>query len=1322
MLFNAILTTIEELGVNSDNSLIAFSLSFALGVLSLMRVLISQQFFSTFVRALPSVKSLVTTAVFDKSLRLTAAARNGLTIGQITNYQNSDAKNIMLCLDACIYLLACVVEVVAYTVMLYWFIGWATFAGIAVIVMSIPINAVIRSALSKVYESLAKQGDERVKLINEMLQGMLGVKMAAWEDGLGQTVKRARQKELNSVWWANFYECASNTIFDFLPMLCAAVAIASYGFLVQGDVRASTIFTAFSIFASLQGPIADVSWLYTQFLKSVVSIQRVSDFLLLDEATGVDSNEERCPDEGIAESTNNAIRITNGTFFWVNPNSPAASGDDDTSAAPAKQSKAKTKLCFSSWCGSSSSSISQAVTDDVGDEADRAPAAALSNITCEVRRGSLTAIIGPVGSGKSSLCNAILGEMYRTAGSIAVSGTVAYAAQTPWILNATLRDNILFGQPYNAERYQEVINVCQLEHDISMLKGGDQTEIGEKGINLSGGQKQRVSVARAAYSSASIVLLDDPLSALDPGVGAKVFHKCIAGLMKGRTVVLVANQLNFLHKCDWIVVLSGSSGLLPNGEDDGIDDDDDVYPDGDAKNNDAATALLGENGKRSSEEEGREERNKKTMGKGGYIAEQGTYADLNDAGQEFARMLHRFTKLHSKVKRQVSGENVPDHKGDNNDENNHNHNNANSNDGSTKDKLIEEEERAEGAVTMEVYRAYVTSGNTCTFMLIALFSLAWQLMVVFSKQWVAFWTEDASNGYTDYFRHHPIGNNTNTNDVDLLQGYHIIDPVDNNTHPDGNDKEGMGMALMYYCGVYVALTFAVFFSMVLMYLSLVFFAFKSSTKTHDDLLASVLRAPMSFFDTTPLGRIVARFSEDIKTLDTSTIHIISWLFQVVLEIASTLVVISYSTPYFLVALPFMAVVYIRTLRIYRPINRELKRLDSTSRSPIFAHFSESLTGLSSIRAFNRQSDFLATASDRINANSRVTYNMRMSECWLGSNLGLMNSTIVTLAGVFAVQAVNAGHLSPSQAGMSLSFSISVSHALNMIILAVAQVEQEMNSYERVRHYTTNIDHEAPSESQTPPNPTWPQHGQIVVKDLKMRYRPDTPLVLKGVSFTVQGGERIGIVGRTGSGKSTLMLALLRLVEPERLKGDPGPIFLDGVDTCTLGLSELRRAISIVPQLPVIFSGTVRSNLDLFNQCTDAQLWAALEKTNLKDLVGSYPDKLQHKVSEGGSNFSQGQTQLLCLARAMLEKSRVLLLDEATSSIDFETDELIQRTIRTPSSFGGQCTVITIAHRINTVIDNDKILVLDAGQVVEYDAPATLLANKSSKLSSMVQQT
>jgi ABC-type multidrug transport system fused ATPase/permease subunit len=945
------------------------------------------------------------------------------------------------------------------------------------------------------------------------------------------------------------------------------------------------------------------------------------------------------------------IKGSDVTVYWGDPTVPIKNNEDEELRASLNASR---RSSLSSR-GSKRDVTEGKSIDEEEEEVLRYHKAILSNIDFNIAPSELCAVVGRVGSGKTTLVSAMLNETFIGNGHVSMNGSVAYAAQSPWILNATLRDNITFGKAYEEEKYNKIIKACQLTHDLALLDHGDLTEIGENGINLSGGQKARVSIARAAYSGADIIILDDPLSALDPEVGQKLFDACIVKLMKGKTRVLVTNQLQCLKYCDSIIALSD-----------------------------------------------------------GHIVEQGSFQELSRGSGEVRRILDelRASKTSSTDRESEGrarsesdastgrkrGESVSEEK--------------NKTEKKENIGLVSEEERNVGAVSLSVYKKYLSSGGgLCLFALCYFIYILCSANQLLSSAWITLWTQDAS-----YEKH----------------------------------------SRAFYLGLYAlwAITLGIFtFFRSFM---LANFGVRASDDLHNNLLKSILAAPMSFFDATPTGRILSRFSKDLYSIDLELTEYLDFFLSMGVTVVVSLGTIIFVTPWFGIAVIPLAFIYIKVLNYFRDVARETKRIESVSRSPVFAHFSETLGGLGTIRAYGEADRFIDEFETKIDTNIRAYYNNKNADRWLSTRLELLGSVIAGLSAVFATNvAISSAETAfssdtnfASYAGLSMSFSISITGLLNWLVRSFAQMEAAMNAAERVLYYTENIAQEAPARiedmsdfSRTTSNESddrrspsvekaleakgvekiasdWPESGKIELNNLKMRYRPENPLVIRGLNVTIEGGERIGVVGRTGSGKSSLLLTLLRIVEPTLLdEGYEAPIVVDGVDILRIGLHDLRERIQIIPQNPVLFSGTIRSNMDPFDDYTNEEIWSALQRCGMKKTIEAFEDLLDAPVAEYGENLSQGQRQLLCLGRALLKKCRILLLDEATSSVDFETDKEIQRTLREDFK---DCTVLTIAHRINTIRDSDKILVMKDGQAAEFAPPDDLLQDETSMFYDIVK--
>ncbi|KAG8328053.1 Canalicular multispecific organic anion transporter 1 [Homalodisca vitripennis] len=882
----------------------------------------------------------------------------------------------------------------------------------------------------------------------------------------------------------------------------------------------------------------------------------------------------------------------------------------------------------------------------------------LRNITLKIKPGQLVAVVGAVGSGKSSLISAFLGEIHKISGYVNTKGRIAYVPQQAWIQNATARENILFGSKVDNKKYLNTVKACALIQDFEMLPGGDSTEIGEKGINLSGGQKQRVSLARAVYNDADIYLLDDPLSAVDSHVGKHIFENVIGptGVLKNKTRILVTHSVTFLNQVDNIVVLKAGEItemgtfkelLAKKGEfsdflvqhitstndpeleteiEEMIDDDNDK-------------AVLKTKLKLS--------RSESVVSAALSRSASTKSALLSRCGSSKSALLSRSGSARSAL---ITDSSIPEDTGC--DQSRFN-----------LDKLIQTEKTETGSVKWSVYGHYIKSAGIIISLSTLSFQILSQALAVTANMWLSAWTKDSTA---------------------------VVDGV--------QDLQKRN----FYLEIYTMLGFGQMVFAVISAVTLAFGTILASKYLHASMLSNILRCPMSFFDTTPTGRIVNRFGKDVDVLDITLPTSISNTLSMTSIVLGALVVISWSTPIFLVVIFPVGLIYYVLQKVYVATSRQLKRIESVSRSPIFSHFSESISGASSIRAYGVEKRFIKTLEDRVDANQVCLYPSIVSNRWLSVRLETVGNVLIFFAALFAV--LGRDELDSGIVGLSISYALQITSILNYAVRMASEVETNIVSVERIKEYA-EVPQEAAWETQVKPNPEWPSKGTVSFKNYQVRYRKGLELVLKGVTFTVHGGEKIGIVGRTGAGKSSLTLCLFRILEAAG-----GHIYIDGQDISEIGLGDLRSKLTIIPQDPVLFSGTLRQNLDPFEMHSDSDVWQALKLAHLGEFTETLSDGLFHTIAEGGENLSVGQRQLICLARALLRKTQVLILDEATAAIDLETDDLIQQTIRREFR---NCTVLTIAHRLNTIMDSDRVLVLDKGTISEFESPLSLLKRPSS---------
>ncbi|XP_055852910.1 multidrug resistance-associated protein 1 isoform X2 [Episyrphus balteatus] len=1140
------------------------------------------------------IRTALINAIYRKALIISNAAKKESTVGEIVNLMAVDAQRFMELTTYLNMLWSAPLQIILALYFLWNLLGISVLAGLAVMIILIPINGVIANRIKILQVKQMKYKDDRVKLMNEVLGGIKVLKLYAWEPSFEEQVLEIRDKEIETLKSAAYLSAGTSFLWSCAPFLVSLVTFATYVLIDEKNVLdPSTAFVSLSLFNILRFPLAMLPMLITNLVQTQVSVKRINKFL---------NSEELDPDcVGHDKTFPHPMLIQNGTFSW---------GDEN---------------------------------------------AILKNINMEVKKNTLVAIVGTVGSGKSSVISAFLGEMDKLNGRVNTVGSVAYVPQQAWIQNATLRDNILFGKEYDRKRYQKVIDACALRADIQMLAAGDKTEIGEKGINLSGGQKQRISLARAVYSDSDLYLLDDPLSAVDAHVGKHIFEEVIGptGLLAKKTRVLVTHGITYLPKVDNIYVLK-----------DGEVSEDGTYSELLNKKGAFSDFLIQHLTESNAEEEELEEikeqlektvQSEELRGKLERVISRARTESISetasvrsfgsDKGSIRKRKTNRQDSVDSTVSK-LSTDKASPAKDDG--------------------KLIEIEKSQTGGVDFAVYKHYIKSIGITLAVSTILLNFLFQVFAIGSNLWLTKWSTDTAAQTDTSLRN-------------------------------------------MYLGVYGAFGFGQVSVDFIATLSLALGCIYCSKQLQEILLKNALRFPMEFFDTTPLGRVLNRFSKDIDTVDNVIPLNIRAVISQGFSVLATVVVICISTPIFLVAIIPIALIYYFAQRFYVATSRQLMRLESVTRSPIYSHFSETVTGVTTIRAYDVGQRFVDESDNRVDLNQLCKYPSVIANRWLAIRLEMIGNLIILFASLFAVLG---GQTNAALVGLSVSYSLQITQTLNWLVRMTSDIETNIVAVERIKEYG-ETKQEAPwviDNVKTPQG--WPQEGRVVFEDYKVRYREGLDLVLRGVSFDIRGGEKVGIVGRTGAGKSSLTLSLFRIIEAAG-----GRILIDGVDIATLGLHMLRSRLTIIPQDPVLFSGTLRMNLDPFQKNSDDEIWTALELSHLKTFVKGMTAGLNHEISEGGENLSVGQRQLVCLARALLRKTKVLVLDEATAAVDLETDDLIQKTIR--SEFK-DCTVLTIAHRLNTILDSDKVIVLDRGEIIEFDSPASLLEDKNSAFHSMAK--
>ncbi|NXJ15459.1 MRP1 protein, partial [Odontophorus gujanensis] len=1093
------------------------------------------------------IKTAVVGLIYKKALTLANSSRRRYTTGEMVNLMSADAQQLMELTVNINLLWSAPFQIMVAVIFLWKELGPSVLAGVAVLLLVIPINALIAAKVKSLKKCQMKYSDQQVKLLSEMLHGIKILKLYAWEPSYQRKVMDIREREVDVLKSCGYLTAYSMLTLTCIPFMVSLATFGVYFYLDKENVLTATkVFTSISLFNILRLPLFDLPSVISAVAQTKVSLSRLEDFLFAEDLNpeDVDTN---C-------NGNHAVEIIGASFCWEKNGPPV-----------------------------------------------------LKNLTVSIPEGSLVAVVGQVGSGKSSFLSALLGEMEKLEGSVHRRGSVAFLAQQAWIQNGSLQENILFGTNLNRSYYELVLESCALLPDLEQLPNGDQTEIGERGVNISGGQKQRVSLARAVYSNADLYLLDDPLSAVDVHVGKHLFEKLIgpSGLLRCKTRVLVTHNLTILPHADLIIVM----------------------------------------------EEGK-------------ISEMGNYHELISKKANFVELTQVFSaekKSDKSTPNEVSSSNEECQMGRNLQEREflkprHSLN-------QWKKLRNNKEKVATGGMKMSVVLKYLQAFNWRWMWLTVAAYLGQNALAIGQNLWLSNWIAETAkvSDFTEWKQSQNY----------RLGIYGLL---------------GFLQGLLVCCGAYV----------------LTRGSLAASRALHHQLLDNVLHLPLQHFEMNPVGQIINRFTKDLFIVDVRFHYYLRTWLNCTLDVIGTILVITFSSPLFIVVVIPLGYMYFIIQRYYIASSRQIRRLAGASHSPVISHFTETILGGSTIRAFGHQERFIRKNNDVVYENLVYFYNNVISNRWLSVRLEFLGNLMVFFAALFVVLAGNS--VSSSTVGLSISYALNIIQSLNFWVRKACEIETNAVSIERVCEYAS-MDKEKPWVTSKRPPAGWPDRGIIEFVNYKAQYRKDLGLALNDISFQTRNEEKVGIVGRTGAGKSTLTNCLFRVLER-----CGGKIIIDGIDISTIGLHDLRGNLNIIPQDPVLFSGTLQSNLDPLGKHSDHELWEVLELCDLKSFVESLPKKLLHEISEGGENLSVGQRQLVCLARVLLRKTKVLVLDEATASIDMETDNLVQSTIKREFC---NCTILTIAHRLHTVMDSERVLVLDAGRILEYDTPHNLLQRKGA---------
>lgn len=1131
LLLRSLLTSIPELTSFSTG---AFLTAVALGLTGMVGAIFQQHFYFNALQMYATIVNGMNRRVMLQALRLRRSARARMQTGDLVNHLSSDSDAVAEAGFFIPEVFASLLQITAVLMILFVLLGWAALASAVTLSIMIPITILVAKRYRKLDHSIMALRDERVTLMSQILQGIRVVKYHAWEDSVRHEVQHVRKKEISTRIRIVKTDGLSTVLFISTTTLVAFVGFSTYT-LLGGEITAPLVFACLALFAMLEEPFGMISHLLANIQHARVAVERLHGFF---------TAEVRDEDHRQLSEPHKAVGLS---------------------------------------------------VEQLGLTYADAEIAAVNNVSMSIKAGSSVALVGTVGSGKSTLLRMLAGVQVPSRGTLEWNGITsneraraAYVPQEAFILNATIFDNIAFGEDVSEQDLHDVIRDCALEKDMADLPSGVTTEIGERGVNLSGGQKQRLSLARAAAHSPGIVFLDDPLSAVDVVTEDTLVERLLFGRWSGITRVMATHRLAHLRRFDTIV-------FLAQGHVQAIGSFDDVYT-----NSAAFRDYIAE-----------EERGVEAARDISVNVEPSPTSTEHPAGHDIEVLLEEPTS-----------------------------------------RFTDDEDRETGAVRLDVYRAYaramIGSAASAPFIAIALVLTAIGITVlpIVQTMWLGWWSD---NGRTEF---------------DTLTAIAIYGVI------------GVFVLMGWYTERLVWL----------------YRAAAAGRTIHDAALRGVLFAPLRFFDRTPIGRILNRFARDQEGVDDH----LSWnVEQSVKSLSQTignLTVILTTMPFMILVIVPVLAIYHRLQRDYRTAAREAKRLESIARSPRYAQFKETVTGLDVIHGFGREHVFLEAFYGILERYQRSYWCSILLNRWFSIRVPLVSGFVAMATSIGIVLLASHGLITQGMAGVVMTYAMMFWMSLNWTVRAFSEVESRMTAVERLRHYGSleaeRVTTSTPVLSDTT---TWPTEGEIHIEHLGVRYADNLPMVLRDVNIHIPARSKVGIVGRTGSGKSTLFQTLFRFVEPT-----VGTIAIDGVDITSVPLSRLRRAIAIIPQDPTLFIGTIRSNLDRFGECTDAEVWTALRRVRLDDVVRALPHGLHAEVVENGANFSQGQRQLLCMARAILIRARIIVLDEATASVDVETDAVIQQTVRDEFS---DVTVLTIAHRLHTVADADVIIELDKGRQV-----------------------
>ena len=1186
--------------------------------------------------------------IFEKLLKISPASlKEKSKSGEVINYIQVDAHRLTFLMLSSPDLLTMPLQIIVFSYMLFKFFGWNFIFGLITLIFFLYLNFKFQIKMKKLMFNQMKIKDKRMKVTTETFNNIKILKLYSWEDEFLKRINKERDNELTSL--TNIFKIGNiaESIGWLAPIATSITSIGAYQYF-HDKLKIEDIFTCLGIFSQLQFPIRMLPGVINNFYQTSISMGRIEKYL---SETEINDNVVIRYDKE-SEKKGIDILIENGKFTWggdynssknisnfnysdiekkaregknifdFKKNDKNKSENDVELSSNIKDentintSKKKLKD-FPSKYSSIGNDIENKINEisSIGINEERNLKPVLNNINLEIKKGELVCIIGEVGSGKSSLLQSILNNMISLSNNskIIINGSISYVSQIPWIRNATVKDNILFFNKYDEEKYNKSIELSELRADLDILEGGDLTEIGEKGVNLSGGQKARVTLARAIYSDKDIYLFDDPISALDANVGMNVMKNCIIKYLKNKTRILVTHALQYVSFADKIIYMKdGEINWMGTYNEIKEKEFFKIFYD---KMNERIDGL-----KKKSSSEIREEFLKDNPSPKRMIPQGINFGNMNpdfdsDEEESFKE------KKNGKIKR------------------------------ITKDEMKEE-----GKVKFKVYKEYITyiGGFIMIFIFIG-FLLLSNAFKGASDMWLGYWSEHQNKKKNNFY----------------FFIYSIL---------------GLSSCIINYFSIRQSSNCSI----------------KASKIIHEKMVDNLIKAPIcTFHETTPKGQIFNRLSKDIDNVDGRSMREVNGFFSCIVSFISSFIICTIYQPYSILFLPFMGIIGYKISRFYSNCSREMFRLEGIVRSPTLNLLNETIPGTTTIRAFQYQKKYLQMFQEKSDDNLKMRIVINGVNQWFDLMLDLLSLTFIIFLIVYTTY--NKDKYSAEFIGIMLTYWMNLQRSLIHGLHVMSFFENSMVGIERCLQYTNITSEEDKKKKIDETLINWPQEGKIEFINFSARYRPDTDIVLKKINFEILPKQKIGIAGRTGSGKSTITLCLFRILEALE-----GKILIDEIDISSIGLDKLRSNLTIIPQDPTLMEGTLRYNIDPLNKYNDNEILEIMKKIGFDYIINNNEKGLQQNIEEGGENLSVGEKQLICICRAILRKSKIIVMDEATANIDYKTEEIIQKAINDILS---NSTIITIAHRIKTIMNYDKILILDNGSVANFDSPNNLLKNK-----------